>query len=72
MAKAAAYETGDVLTAKGGFPGGHYAEGEQVIVLEVGDDGVPIVGTAPHELNPVGRNMRLAPEYAQFFTRDGM
>ena len=62
-----AYRAGDVLIAKAEFPGGTYAEGDQVLVLEVGDDGVPIIGTATHDLDPVGRNMRLAPEYEQYF-----
>lgn len=66
------FEAGDVLVARAGFPGSTYAEGEQVIVLEVGEDGVPIIGTATHDLDPVGRNMRLAPEYEQYFDLERM
>lgn len=62
-----AHEVGDVLIARAGIPGGHYAEGEQVLVLAVGEDGVPVIGTATHELDPVGRNMRLDPEFEHWF-----
>ena len=62
------YAAGDTFkVVSADFPGSFYAEGEQVVVLEVGDDGVPVVGTVPHDLDPVGRNMRLVPELEVHF-----
>jgi hypothetical protein len=62
-----AYQVGDELVALDTVPGGFFLAGETVKVLEIPEDGVPIVGIAPTEEQPAGRSARMHDEYAEHF-----